>query len=177
MTYETEHLHALDSRCEPFMLDRNGWVPNNRRLPVLLYRGVIDGAQPGGAERFEALFARHGWPPQWRDSVFDYHHYHSTAHEALGIATGRAQLIIGGPGGRVIGVQAGDALVLPAGTGHCLLASEGRFQVVGAYPPGQQWDIRRDALDEDELRRMEALPFPKSDPVGGAQGEVARLWT
>ncbi|MDR5753420.1 MULTISPECIES: cupin [unclassified Caballeronia] len=177
MTYETEHLHAVDSRCEPFMLDRNGWVPNNRRLPVLLYRGVIDGGQSGGAERFEALFAHNGWPPQWRDSVFDYHHYHSTAHEALGIATGRAQLIIGGPGGRIIGVQAGDALVLPAGTGHCLLASEGRFQVVGAYPPGQQWDIRRDALDDDELRRMEALPFPERDPVGGAQGEVARLWT
>lgn len=176
MTYETEHLHALDSRCEPFMLDRNGWVPNNRRLPVLLYRGVIDGGQPDCAERFEALFAGHGWPPQWRDSVFDYHHYHSTAHEALGIATGRAQLIIGGPGGRIIGVQAGDALILPAGSGHCLLASEGRFQVVGAYPPGQQWDIRRDALDDNELRTMEALPFPKSDPVGGEQGEVARLW-
>ncbi|SOE88515.1 Uncharacterized protein YjlB [Caballeronia arationis] len=176
MTYETEHLHALHSRCEPFILDRNGWVPNNRRLPVLLYRGVIDGGKPDGAERFEALFARNGWPPQWRDSVFDYHHYHSTAHEALGIATGRAQLIVGGPGGRIIGVQAGDALVLPAGTGHCLLASEGRFQVVGAYPPGQQWDIRRDALDDSELRRMEALPLPKSDPVGGAEGEVTRLW-
>jgi uncharacterized protein YjlB len=158
------------------MLEPNGWVPNNRHLPVLLYRGVIDGAQPDGAERFEAMFASNGWPPQWRDSVFDYHHYHSTAHEALGIATGRAQLIIGGPGGRIIGVQAGDALVLPAGTGHCLLASEGRFQVVGAYPPGQQWDIRRDALDEGERQRMEKLPFPKSDPVGGAEGEVVRLW-
>ena len=176
MSYETDHLHAVDSRCEPFLLDANGWVPNNRRLPVLLYRGVIDGNKPDSADRFEALFSGNGWPAQWRDGIFDFHHFHSTAHEALGIATGRAQVIIGGPGGRIVSLQAGDALLLPAGTGHCRLASEGRFQVVGAYPPGQQWDIRRDALNSEELRRMEALPFPKSDPVGGAKGEVGRLW-
>ncbi|SAL78230.1 hypothetical protein AWB67_05228 [Caballeronia terrestris] len=158
------------------MLHANGWVPNNRRLPVLLYRGVIGGKQTNLASHFEAMFSENGWPPQWRDGVFDYHHYHSTAHEALGVAAGRAQLILGGPAGRIDSVQAGDALVLPAGTGHCLPSSDGRFQVVGAYPPGQQWDIRRDALNDEEVRRMEALPFPWSDLVGGEGGGRGRLW-
>ena len=176
MKYPTEHLHATDARCEAFMLNANGWVPNNRHLPVLLWRGALDAQASDAAARFESMFGRNGWPPQWRDSVFDYHHFHSTAHEALGIASGRAELILGGPGGRVVTVQAGDALVLPAGTGHCLLSSEGRFQVIGAYPPGQQWDIRRDALTPGELRAMEALPFPPCDPVGGARGELTRLW-
>jgi uncharacterized protein YjlB len=176
MAEQSETLHAADARCEHFMLAANGWVPNNARLPVLLWHGAIE---PGGRDcgsRFEALFAQNGWPPQWRDSVFDYHHFHSTAHEVLGVASGEAELIIGGPGGRVISVRAGDALLLPAGTGHCLLKSGGRFQVIGAYPPNQQWDIRRDALSADELRAMQALPFPATDPVGGEDGALTRLW-
>jgi uncharacterized protein YjlB len=76
----------------------------------------------------------------------------------------------------VIAVSAGDALVLPAGTGHCLLTAGRRFQVVGAYPPGQQWDIRRDAISEAERIAMEALPFPSSDPVAGEDGPLARHW-
>jgi uncharacterized protein YjlB len=179
MTYETGPALAAQRHCESFMLDERGWVPNNSRLPVLIWHDVFDGARPeraDHAERFEALFTKNGWPPQWRDSVFDYHHFHSTAHEALGVAHGSAQIILGGPGGRVISVHAGDALVLPAGTGHCLLASEHRCLVIGAYPPGQQWDIRRDAITPEERRAMEALPFPASDPVAGADGELVQLW-
>ena len=176
MAEQTVSLLAQNARCEHFMLPENGWVPNNRRLPVLLWRGAIDPRAPDAAARFEALFGHNGWPPQWRDSVFDYHHFHSTAHEALGVASGDAQLIIGGPHGRVIAVSAGDALVLPAGTGHCLQTAGRRFQVVGAYPPGQQWDIRREAISERERAAMEALPFPACDPVAGENGPLARHW-
>ena len=91
--------------------------------------------------------------------------------------SGKAEVSVGGPGGEVVSVAAGDVMLLPAGTGHCLQSTEGRFQVVGAYPEGQQWDIRRDALLKEEIAAMEALPFPRSDPVAGRKGPLLQEWT
>jgi uncharacterized protein YjlB len=157
---------------ETFMLAGNGWVPNNARLPVVLYRNVLGGEGSALAEAFEALFEGHGWPPDWRDGIFDYHHYHSTAHEVLGVFAGEATLELGGSGGKRVAVTAGDAVMLPTGTGHRAFEASDDFQVVGAYPEGQTWDICREATDEAAQARMHALPDPRRDPVTGEAGAM-----
>jgi uncharacterized protein YjlB len=160
---------------ERLQLSRNGWMPNNERLPVLLYRRAFV-VLPSLADKMEEAFERNGWPPQWRNGVYDFHHYHSTAHEVLGFAAGTGTIILGGEGGHKITVEAGDVAVLPAGTGHCKLAADERFVVIGAYPPNQRWDICREAPDREAMARMSGLAFPASDPVFGAKGELTKAW-
>jgi uncharacterized protein YjlB len=152
------------------------WVPNNARLPAVLYRNAIPDAAPDRATACEALFRRNGWPPQWRDGIYPFHHYHATAHEVLGCAAGAARVLIGGPDGEPIDLSAGDCVLLPAGTGHCRLEASTDLLIVGAYPPGQVWDLRRDALSGAELEAMARLPFPGSDPVMGRRGPLLDLW-
>jgi uncharacterized protein YjlB len=86
---------------------------------------------------------------------------------------------LGGDRGTAVEVAAGDVVLLPAGTGHKLLASSGDLLVVGAYPPGQEPDIRRAGERDPEGIRasVAAVPKPATDPVGGKDGPVATLWT
>lgn len=163
-------------RFEHFRLTANDWVPNNAVLEVIVYRAVEQGEAEAVARAFEARFEENGWPPQWCDTIYDYHHYHSTAHEALGIAAGEAMLELGGPDRREVPVRAGDALILPVGTGHRLIRQSDDFLVVGAYPAGQDWDICREAPDVEARRRMAAVPEPKSDPIEGESGPLVALW-
>ena len=165
-------------QLESFLLRSHGWVPNHPRLPVLFYRQALAaGDAEDDAAAFEARFARHGWPPQWRAGIYDFHHYHSTAHEVLGVARGTARLVLGGPGGREMEAVAGDALLLPAGTGHRCLACSDDLLVVGAYPPAQCWDICRAAASPAMLERIAHLPFPATDPVAGAHRPLAQQWS
>jgi uncharacterized protein YjlB len=152
----------------------DGAIPNHPRFPALLYRGVEDAAH--GPDACEALFERNGWEPRWRAGVFPFHHFHSTAHEALGVVSGTATVRLGGPGGAEVRLSAGDVVVLPAGTGHKRETNDPDFLVVGAYPPGQDWDLRRgDPAEHDEcVANIARVPDPESDPVGGS---LTALWT
>lgn len=154
----------------------DGAVPNNPALPVVLIPGAVPG---GGAEAIHALYRASGWAGGWTWTVYDFTHYHPDAHEALTVAAGWAEIQLGGPGGPVERVEAGDALVLPAGTGHRRIAASDDFAICGAYPPGQaDFDTVRagDSIPAGTAETIAAVPLPETDPLRGADGPLARLW-
>lgn len=154
----------------------DGRIPNSR-LPLVIFHAAID-PRAADAESFEHMFAANGWQPAWRSNIFPFHHFHSTAHEALGVACGTARIQVGGEFGREFDIAAGDAIVIPAGVGHKRLFSSPDFEVVGAYPPGQEWDLMKGERGErpkaDE--NIDMVPLPHSDPVGGPAGLLTELW-
>jgi uncharacterized protein YjlB len=166
---------SLRVQPETHSFEDDGAIPNSR-LPVLIYHGVEAAHDPSSCEE---LFDSNGWVPDWRDGIFSFHHFHSIAHEALGIVGGMATVKLGGPGGRSFDIEVGDVLVLPAGTGHCNEGSSGDLLVIGAYPDGMPWDLRRgDPAEHDEaVANVNSVPLPRADPVGGPEGALSRLWT
>lgn len=153
-------------------------IPNNPKLPVLIYEAAMDDSGDV-AKAMEQAFEENGWPPQWRNGIYDYDHYHSTAHEVLGIARGEAIVLVGGKGGEEVPLFAGDVVILPAGTGHKRLSASEDFLVVGAYPVGQDWDIitaEERAKKPAALRRIAEVPLPDKDPILGGRGPLMHLW-
>ena len=165
---------AMAVSTHPFADD--GDVPNSRH-PLIVYAGAIDPAAGDAAVAFEELFHANGWGDGWRNGIFPFHHYHSTAHEVLGIAQGHATVRFGGEQGATFEVKAGDAVLIPAGVGHKRLSGSPDLLVVGAYPSGARVDLMREgAEDKASIRkRIAAVPLPKSDPVQGAGGP-AMMW-
>jgi uncharacterized protein YjlB len=165
-------------RLEQHLLEPDGGIPNNPRLPLLVYRGVLprDG---DSADSCEALFAKHGWGDGWRNGIYPYHHFHSTAHEVLGIVRGQARVRFGGERGISLAVHEGDVVIIPAGVGHKRESASADLVVVGAYPKGQDWDIctGEPAERETALRNIPEVRLPQEDPVYGGSGPLIERWT
>lgn len=155
----------------------DGRVPNNARLPLLVYRGAL-ATGPGAAAACEARFAANDWSGGWRAGIYAYHHYHSTAHEALGIVSGSARVRLGGEDGEIVELRAGDAVVIPAGVAHKSEGASPDLLVVGAYPGGRGPDMRVPGAGEREraFANIAAVPLPAADPVHGKPGPLLEVW-
>ena len=161
------------------MFADDGSIPNNPRLPMLLYRAAVDlSGTPDPEEVIERTFARNGWSDQWRNGIYPYVHYHSMIHEALGIARGRARVRFGGAQGEEFDLMPGDVAVLPAGTGHRCLWAAPELLVIGAYPRGGRYDLCRGSKAEHAkaLKTIPQVPLPDTDPVLGEDGRLVDLW-
>ncbi len=188
------------STIERYLLPEVGGNPNNAVLPLLLYRAAvrIDERDPEGS--VEKTFWSNNWGDGFRGDTFPFHHYHSFAHEVVGCARGQATLQFGGPTGPVVDVEAGDAVLIPAGVVHCRLDDRPGYVSIGAYPPGQKADIC--VLSEREAAIARARPdaeglelkvvgtaelpaikasiartvLPATDPIAGKNGAVQTHW-
>jgi uncharacterized protein YjlB len=165
-----------DTTVQTYLFADDGRIPNNPTLPLLVYPQALRDADLVSA--LQARFTANGWGGIWVNGVYSYHHYHSTAHEVLGIARGTASIVFGGPQGRALDVSAGDVVVVPAGVGHCRVNASPDFRVVGAYPAGQTWDLRTGEPGERPhvLDNIRAVPLPRTDPVEGPNGPLLTLW-
>lgn len=158
-------------------LTDDGVFPNSR-LPLLLYRNAVTLPDHDPAAAFERLFAANGWTRSWRNGIYPFHHYHSTAHEVLGIYRGWARVQLGGEDGVVHEVHAGDVIIIPAGVAHKNLGASADLGVVGAYPQGQDWDMQygRPGERRHAESNIARVPLPKADPVHGPSGPLITHW-
>src|SRR5207244_9758826 len=127
---QPEQLHFKD----------NGVYPGSV-LPVLLYRAAIMTHAHDRASVLDRGFAQNDWRNSWRNGVYSFAHYHSTAHEVLGAYDGAMTLRLGGEHGKNVKMHAVDVIVIPAGVAHQNIAGGRDFAVVGAYPDGRGWDV------------------------------------
>jgi uncharacterized protein YjlB len=172
---------VLTRSAEPIALTfaDDGSIPNNPRLPFLVYRGAVDlSGSPNPEDVIEKAFARNGWGNHWRNGIYPYVHYHSMIHEVLAIARGSAKVRFGGNAGEVFELAVGDVAVLPAGTGHQCLWAAPELCVIGAYPKSGKFNLCRGSKGEHAkaLETIPAVPLPDSDPVYGEDGPLTKLW-
>jgi uncharacterized protein YjlB len=84
----------------------------------------------------------------------------------------------GGARGQAVAVEAGDVVVLPAGTGHRRIEASGDLLVVGAYPRNASFDQKRPGQVDHKkaVAAIAEVPLPEMDPVHGREGPLMALW-
>jgi uncharacterized protein YjlB len=176
MNNTTEVIHG---HIATHIFEDDGRFPNNPRLPVLVYKGALHLRPGDDVNAIQKLFAQHNWTNSWQDSVFDYDHYHSTAHEVLGVFSGLADIYLGGPNGTCVELVRGDVVIIPAGVAHKNINASSDFLCVGAYAEGREYDMNY-GKEEERVKAMEDItnvPFPNLDPVFGDKGGLLEHWS
>lgn len=163
---------------QTWRLTDDGLVPNNAALPLVVTQSVLATPPADPETALLQLFERNGWSNGWVNGIYPYHHYHATSHEVLGVARGTGKVQFGGANGPILDVTPYQVVIIPAGVGHCRLSSSSGLSVVGAYPGGCDWDLKR-ATPEARwiaLAEIPRVPLPKSCPVGGSSGPLVEHW-
>ena len=140
---DRSELHKIRRDCRPLAMTfaDDGIVPNNPKFPVIFYRRVIRlNHKYDAGTVLDTLFEANGWGRSWRDTVYDFVHYHSQVYEVIGVARGSAILEVGGVKGRRIALKAGDVAVLPAGGPP---ADQSKPEFPGRWCIPGRWDLRR----------------------------------
>lgn len=159
-------------------LKDDGTFPNNGKLPLLIYQSALALPQKDPAAFVEDLFASNGWNRSWRNGIFGFHHYHSSAHEVLAVYSGFAKVQLGGDNGIKKTVRCGDVVIIPAGVAHKNLGDGDNFRVVGAYPSGQSPDMCYGKTGERPQTdgHIAGVSLPLMDPVYGVSGPLKAHW-
>ena len=169
-----------DIDVQHYLLKDDGIFPNNKTLPVLLYKSALEleEKEKKAATELEKTFETNDWKNSWRDGIYDYHHYHSITHEVLGVYSGSVTVQVGGEQGITLEMKKGDVLIIPAGVAHKKVEASKDFKCVGAYPGGSDYDMNEGRPGErphaDE--HIGQVKIPDYDPVFGVGGPLFQYW-
>ena len=175
-TASDKNIHKAKISFE--VLNDDGTFPNNKNLPLIIYKKAFILPAEDAASVTEKILHENSWENTWRNGVYGFHHYHSTAHEVLVVYNGYAEILLGGDTGYKTKIKKGDVLIIPAGVAHKNIHSSNDFYVVGGYPVGQDWDMNYGKPSERPAadRNIARVPLPDMDPIYGLNGPILELW-
>ena len=156
----------------------DGIFPNNALLPLLLYYKAFQIPPEDSGTIIKEVLETNNWANAWEGGVYDYHHYHSTAHEVLVIRRGSVRIQFGGAGGITLSLEEGDVVIIPAGVAHKKIDDSDGFICIGAYPYGQQYDMNYGKKEERPKAdiNIKNLTLPENDPLYGKDGPLIKNW-
>ena len=156
----------------------DGTFPNNGLLPLLIYQRAFPSREGCDTGIIRDLLETNSWKDAWVDGIYDYHHYHSTAHEALIVLQGSARVQFGGSGGVTFAVEKGDVIIIPAGVAHKRIDEADGFSCMGAYPQGQDYDMNYGKPGERPKadQNIGKVALPENDPLYGSDGPLVKNW-
>ena len=159
------------------ILTEDGAFPNNGLLPLLLYREALHVAD-NELDTIKEILETNRWTNSWVNGIYEYHHFHSTAHEVLVALRGSARVQFGGPNGITLTFEKGDVVIIPAGVSHKRINEADRFTCLGAYPEGQQYDMNFGKPEERSTanENIRKVSLPENDPLFGNDGPLIKNW-